>query len=101
MRFIVRNMISPVLAHRMEVLFEELCVQIVLFGLKPAGDGARVWLRYPGSAYAAAVTYRTDTYRAVSLGVPVETLLRAADREWVLRQTMEFLYNGKKPANRR
>ena len=37
MRFIVRNMISPVLAHRMEVLFEELCVQIVLFGLKPAG----------------------------------------------------------------
>ncbi len=70
-------------------------------GLKPAGDGARVWLRYPGSAYAAAVTYRTDTYRAVSLGVPVETLLRAADREWVLRQTMEFLYNGKKPANRR
>ena len=37
MRFVVRNMISPVLAHRMEVLFEELCVQIVLFGLKPAG----------------------------------------------------------------
>ena len=35
MRFVVRNMISPFLSHRMEVLFEELCVQSVLFGLRP------------------------------------------------------------------
>ena len=70
-------------------------------GLKPAGDGARVWLRYPGVPYAAAVTRQADTYKAVCLGVPVETVLRAADREWIFRQAMEFLYNGKRPARRR
>ena len=70
-------------------------------GLKPAGDGARIWLRYPGSPYAAAITRQAETYRTVCLGVPVETVLKAADREWILRQAMEFLYNDKRPARRR
>ena len=70
-------------------------------GLKPAGEGARTWLRYPGASYAGAVTRQTPTYRTVCLGVPVETFLKASDREWIFRQSLEFLYNGKKPANRR
>ena len=70
-------------------------------GLKPAGDGARVWLRYPGVPYAAAICNRADSYKTVSLGVPLETVLRAADREWIFRQAMEFLYNDKRPARRR
>ena len=70
-------------------------------GLKAAGKGAKVWLRYPGSLYAAAVWNQGDNYRTVSLGVPIETVLKDADREWILRQALDYLYNGKKPATRR
>ena len=57
-------------------------------------------IRMAAKEYAAKIQ-QTDTYRTVCLGVPIETLLRAADREWVFRQSLEFLYNGKKPASRR
>ena len=69
--------------------------------LKPAGKGAKTWLRYPGSGLAAAVYNQGDNFRAVSLGVPLETVVRAADREWILREALDYLYNGKKPAVRR
>lgn len=68
--------------------------------LKPSGKGARTWLRYPGELYAAAVCNQADQYRTVSIGVPVETVLRAGDREWILGQALAFLYDGKKPAKR-
>ena len=70
-------------------------------GLKPAGKNAKVWLRYPGSAYAAAIYSQNGDNKTVCLGVPVETVLKAADREWILGQALDFLYNGKKPATRR
>ena len=68
---------------------------------KASGKGAKVWLRYPGSPMAAAVTNQADNYKTVSIGVPVETVLRAADREWILGQALDFLCNGKKPASRK
>ena len=68
---------------------------------KAAGKDARVWLRYPGSAVAAAVCYKAENYSAVSIGVPIETVLRAVDREWILGQALDYLYNGKKPASRK
>ena len=70
-------------------------------GFKAAGKSAKVWLRYPGTTIAAAVCYQAENYSAVSIGVPIETVLRAADREWILGQALDYLYNGKKPANRR
>ena len=70
-------------------------------GLQAAGKGARAWLRYPGSLYAAAVINQGDNYRTVSLGVPLETVLQEADREWILRGALEYIYGGKKPAGRR
>ena len=70
-------------------------------GLKPAGKGAKVWLRYPGSSYAAAVANQGDKARTVSLGVPIETVIRPEDRQWILGQALDFLYSGKKPAVRR
>ena len=71
-------------------------------GIKPAGKGAKAWLRYPGAAsYAAAVYNQADKYRTVTIGVPVETVLRAGDREWILKEALGFLYDGKKPANRK
>ncbi len=71
-------------------------------GIKPAGKGAKAWLRYPGAAsYAAAVYNQAEKYRTVTIGVPVETVLRAGDREWILREALDYLYDGKKPANRK
>ena len=70
-------------------------------GFKATGKDAKVWLRYPGSSVAAAVYYKAENYSAVSIGVPIETVLRAVDREWLLGQALDFLYNGKKPANRK
>ena len=70
-------------------------------GLKTVGKGAKIWLRYPGSLYAAAIYNTADNYKTVSLGVPIETVLKEADREWILGQALNFLYNGKKPAVRR
>ena len=70
-------------------------------GLKPAGKGAKVWLRYPGSSYAAAVSNQNGESRTVSLGVPIETVIRPEDRQWILGQALDFLYSGKKPAVRR
>ena len=69
-------------------------------GFKAAGKEARIWLRYPGSSIAAAVCYKAENYSAVSIGVPIETVLRAVDREWILGQALDYLYNGKKPAKR-
>lgn len=70
-------------------------------GFKPAGKGARTWLRYPGSQFAAAVCNQGEGYKTVSLGVPVETVLKEADREWILEQALAYLYSGKRPANRK
>ena len=70
-------------------------------GLRASGKGAKIWLRYPGSLFAAAVINQGDNYRTVSLGVPVETVLEESDRVWILREALDWLYNGKKPAVRR
>jgi len=70
-------------------------------GMRPVGKGARVWLTYPGRQYAAAVINQTENSSSVAIGVPIETLLHAADREWVLQEALDFLYNGKEPANRK
>jgi hypothetical protein len=70
-------------------------------GLRAAGKGAKVWLRYPGSLFAAAVCNQTEEYRTVTLGVPVETILKEADRDWIFSEALDYLYSGKKPAIRR
>ena len=69
-------------------------------GIKAAGKGAKIWLSYPGRQYGAAVINQGENYNSVSIGVPIETLLRAADREWVLGQALDYLYTGKTPARR-
>jgi hypothetical protein len=69
-------------------------------GIKAAGKGAKIWLSYPGRQYGAAVINQGENYSSVSIGVPIETLLRAADREWVLGQALDYLYTGKTPARR-
>ncbi len=70
-------------------------------GLKAVGKGAKVWLSYPGRQYGAAVINQGENTSSVAIGVPIETLLHAADREWVLGQALDFLYNGKNPKNRK
>ena len=70
-------------------------------GLRAAAKSARIWLRYPGSLFAASVCNQGENFKTVSLGVPIETVLEEADREWILGQALDFLYNGKRPAVRR
>ena len=82
MRFIVRNMISPVLAHRMEVLFEELCVQIVLFGLKPAGgvDFSFLYSEEENSV-EMDITWKGDRQNPLTQADPIPLALVKANTE--------------------
>ncbi|MCR5352647.1 MAG: xanthan lyase [Bacteroidales bacterium] len=66
-------------------------------GIKPAADSTRTWLRYPGSPYAAALWHQGANHKAISLGVPIEAIVKEADREWIFRQALNFLYNEKEP----
>lgn len=59
-------------------------------GMRPAGSNASIWLRYPDARYGAAVRYDSGKHRSVSLGVPLETLLREEDRIKVLESVLEY-----------
>lgn len=70
-------------------------------GINPIGRGARTWLRYTGSNISAAVTYKTDKYKSVSIGIPLETLKEEADREFVLKSVLDYFDRDTKPVNHR
>ena len=59
-------------------------------GMRPVGRNASIWLRYPDARYGAAVRYESGRYKSVSLGVPLETLLREEDRTELLKSVLEF-----------
>ena len=59
-------------------------------GIRPAHQGAAVWLRYGSSGVPAAVRYRSAGNKVVSVGVPVECLKRPEDRDRIFRETFEF-----------
>lgn len=60
-------------------------------GLKPAGPGAKVWMRYGSTGIPAAIKYDTGSHKAVSVGVPLECLKNTQDLDRVLREALEFL----------
>lgn len=60
-------------------------------GLKPSGEGAGVWLKYPGSHLGAAVYNDSGEFRTVSLAVPLETFLSEADRVHIIGKAMEYI----------
>lgn len=59
-------------------------------GLNPASKSASIWLRYPGSAFGAAITHNGYYSKTVSIGVPIETILSPEDRIEVFRYALEF-----------
>ena len=59
-------------------------------GIAPALKGGSVWLRYDSSGIPAAVRYGAGKYRVVSLGVPLECLMRADDRDRILRDAIKY-----------
>ena len=59
-------------------------------GITASDSGGSVWLRYGSSGVPAAVRYRTDTYKVVSFGVPLECLKHDPDRDRVIRGALEF-----------
>lgn len=59
-------------------------------GLNPAGKMSKIWLRYPRSAFGAAVYCNGAHSKSVSIGVPVETLLDEQDRRAVLKAVLDY-----------
>ena len=59
-------------------------------GIRPAHEGASVWLRYGSSGVPAAVRYNAGNYKVVSLGVPIECLKLSSDRDRVFRECFDF-----------
>ena len=59
-------------------------------GVRPVGRNASIWLRYPDARYGAAVRYDSGKHRSISVGVPLETLLREEDRTELLKSVLEF-----------
>ena len=70
-------------------------------GINPVGRNARTWMRYTGSNVSAAVTYKTDKYKSVSIGIPLETLKEEADREFVLKSVLDYFDRDTNPVNHR
>lgn len=60
-------------------------------GLKNADSRGSIWMRYDGSRVPAAVRFDAGSYRVVSVGVPVECLKRAEDRDRLLSEAIEYL----------
>ncbi|MCQ2182620.1 MAG: N-acetylmuramoyl-L-alanine amidase [Bacteroidales bacterium] len=59
-------------------------------GLRPTTK-AKTWLRYDGTGIPASVRYDGGTYRCVSLGVPLETLVDGKDRVKILGEVLQYL----------
>ena len=60
-------------------------------GILPGHEGASIWLRYGSTNVPAAIKYDSGTHRVVSVGVPIECLKNASDRDRVFREALEFL----------
>ena len=59
-------------------------------GLAPAGVKGTVWFRYDDSGSPAGVLFDGDGHKCVSLGVPVECLMRSDDRARIFREAFKF-----------
>ena len=59
-------------------------------GLRNADAGGSVWLRYGNSGVPAAVRFSAPTHKVVSIGVPLECMMRETDRERLIREALEF-----------
>lgn len=59
-------------------------------GLKPSYK-ASTWLRYDGTGTSAAVRFNAGTYRSVSVGTPLETLVEEKDRIKILNEALQYL----------
>lgn len=59
-------------------------------GLNPSNNSANIWLRYPGSAFGAAITHSGFYSKTVSIGVPIETIIDPKDQVKVFKYALEF-----------
>ena len=59
-------------------------------GLAPASESAKTILRYSDTGISAGVCYETDSYKAMSLGFPIEVLHNEEDIYKLINITLEF-----------
>ena len=60
-------------------------------GIEPAGDKAKTFLRYAGTAIPAATVFDSGRHKAVAVGFPLETLTTEGALEAVLLVAMKYL----------
>ena len=59
--------------------------------LAPAGLRSRTIMRYPASNISGAVLFKGMNYKVVSVGVPVETVTKEADRTELFKELLQAL----------
>ena len=62
-------------------------------GIEPAGENARIFLRYAGTDIPAATVFDDGKHRVVACGFPLEALTTEGALEAVLLTSMGFLVN--------
>ena len=59
-------------------------------GIAPVGDKARTVLRYRGTDISAAVAYDSGTYRALSFGFPLETVVSEDGLDAIMKAACDY-----------
>lgn len=59
-------------------------------GIAPAGENSRTVMRYRGTDISAAVAFDSGTYRAMSFGFPLETVVSEGGLDPIIKATCEY-----------
>lgn len=69
---------------------EIYCVENV-DAIAPSDKDGKIFMRYPVNNSPAAVSYATEQYRAVCIGVPLETIKSESDRRRIVKESLQEL----------
>lgn len=60
-------------------------------GLRASGENSGIWLKYPGTHFAAGVYRNGSGFRTVSLAVPLETFWSESDRMSIIGAALRYI----------
>ena len=65
-------------------------------GIGPAGENSRIVMRYRGTDISAAVAFDSGTYRALSFGFPLETVVSSGGLDDIIKEATAYFDDFKK-----
>ena len=65
--------------------------------LKAASKKAKVWMKYPDTGKGAAVWFKGENHKSVSIAVPIETLKDESEMTDLVRIALEYFDRGTEP----